>query len=99
MQAVFFSIFDFFAKNKWAQIALTVFLVFATFGLWLLRHDSKIRKQAKIEGEVETIKAVQKVERKSVDAADQADAARAAAPRVSSPSELHPETQRRVFRD
>ena len=61
------------------------------------RHMAKMEERRK--GETEGLKAVNKVLGESSNAADEADAARAAAPVVSDASGVPLETQRRVFRD
>lgn len=90
-----YPVFDFFAKNRWAQIALGIVATIATLGLYLAWRDNGVRKRAKLEQDVETAKERERVIGTSnqiiediEDAKDAAIAAPDTVPVVSGPDEL-----------
>jgi hypothetical protein len=56
-----YPVFDFFAKNRWAQMALAIVLTIATLGFYLAWRDNGVRKRVKLEQEAETAKERERV--------------------------------------
>lgn len=47
MSAFFFPIFEFFARNKWAQIALIVVVAILTLGMYVHGREEKAKREQK----------------------------------------------------
>ena len=47
MSAIFFPIFEFFARNKWAQIALVVVVAILTLGMYVHGREEKAKREQK----------------------------------------------------
>jgi hypothetical protein len=66
MQAILFGLFDFVAKNKWAQWLLVGLLIICTLGFYLAWRDNDVRKRERQKRELEEAKQrVEMVERKT----------------------------------
>ena len=90
-----FNIFDFVAKNKWAQVVVAGITIFATLGLYLVWRDNDVRKRERQKRELEEAKqrevlvnTVNQIEQETEDAKDRALAAPDAVSDVSSADEL-----------
>lgn len=94
-----YPVFGFFAKNRWAQIALGIVVTIATLGLYLAWRDNSVRKRTRKEAEAETITVVREIEKESSDAANEAVAARDAAPVYPDGDSVPDQVADRIFRD
>jgi len=95
MQALLFGLFDFVAKNRWAQWLIFAVLVLATLGFYLAWRDNDVRKrerekQAAREAKEreKLVNTVNQIEQETEDAKDRALAAPDAVSDVSSADEL-----------
>ena len=98
IQGAFFGLFDFIAKNRWAQIALGVGVFYL---LWQLNNAHQRKQGAKRyqrRAEKETRRAIETVERKLDEKSEQTARARADAPVVNAASEL-PDSLSWLIRD
>lgn len=94
-----YPIFDFFARNKWAQYLALGFAFLSAIMLYLWRRDEAVRKMQRAKDAVEAFKKIQKIEHESSTDADKADNARATAPRYPDPAGVPDEIAGRIFRD
>lgn len=95
IETALFKVFDFFARNKWAQIALAVVVAVFTFGVYVNHKEKKAVERAKERWEKEALKerariveTVDQLEQETEDAKDRAIAAPDAVDDVSSADEL-----------
>jgi cell division protein FtsB len=95
MQTLLFGLFDFVAKNRWAQLVLIALLVVVTLGFYLAWRDSDVRKRERDKQAVREAKerevlvdTVNQIEQETEDAKDRALAAPDAVSDVSSADEL-----------
>ncbi len=94
-----YPVFDFIAKNKWAQIALIVIATILTLGLYLAWRDSGVRKRERQRAEAETIETVNTIREEARHDADAAIEARDNAPRYGDARIVPDEVAHRIFRD
>jgi hypothetical protein len=83
MQALLFPVFDFFARNRWAQLALAIVVTIATLGLYLAWRDNGVRKREREKHELEAAKERERLlqtSRKEIDDVEAAKDAAIAAP-------------------
>lgn len=90
-----YPVFEFFAKNRWAQIALGIVLTIATLGFYLAWRDNGVRKREREKQEVREaeqreilVETVNQLEQETEDAKDRALAAPDAIDDVASADEL-----------
>ena len=95
INTLLFPLFDFVAKNRWAQIVLGLGIFWVIFMIYLSMRDSGVRKvareQQRAENEKERariIETVDQLEQETEDAKDRAIAAPDAVDDVSSADEL-----------
>ena len=95
INTLLFPLFDFVAKNRWAQIVLGLGIFWVIFMIYLSMRDSGVRKvareQQRVENEKERariIETVDQLEQETEDAKDRAIAAPDAVDDVSSADEL-----------
>jgi len=94
-----YPVFDFFAKNRWVQIAFVVLASILTLGTYLAWRDNSVRKRTRKEAEAETITVVREIEKESSNAANEAVAARDAAPVYPDGNSVPDQVADRIFRD
>lgn len=99
MQGVLFAVFDFVAKNRWVQWLLLVIVTLVTLGFYLAWRDGNVRRRERERAEAETITVVREIEKESAHAADEAVAARDAAPVYPDAASVPPQVADRIFRD
>lgn len=94
-----FPVFDFIAKNRWAQWILIGIATIATLGFYLAWRDGGVRKRERQRAEAETITVVNEIKNESITSADQAVAARDAAVRYPDVASVPDDVADRIFRD
>lgn len=94
-----FPVFDFIAKNRWAQWILIGIATIATLGFYLAWRDGGVRKRERQRAEAETITVVNGIKEKSIHDADEAVAAGAAVPQYDRADDIPVDVAGRIFRD